>query len=200
MTLLCTRYEGKTSSGSDCCMHVDEALVNNNTFALHLKQSVCRNSCSYTVLWCYITSDCSLVHVLGCVEKATVPARVFCKIYYRLVCRMCAAIDVVQMSSQYDRPVFLCGPHMYSQANYTIGMFGKYLNVCPNTAQPGFDAWFANGGGTYYSPSFAVQNIDGLPDGMCMSTASLLQHRTTAVQLRNFHGPNRVAVEQMSAL
>lgn len=45
-------------------------------------------------------------------------------------------------------------------------MFGKYLNNCPNVAQPGFDAWYANGGGTYYSPSFAVQNIDGLPDGI----------------------------------
>eukprot|EP00039_Didymoeca_costata_P011721 m.165843 g.165843 ORF g.165843 m.165843 type:complete len:551 (+) comp15267_c0_seq3:46-1698(+) len=83
-------YNGKTDHGSDCCMHVDEALVNNNTFVKYLK----------------------------------------------------------------------------TEGGYTSGMFGKYLNVCPNNAQPGFDAWFANGGGTYYSPSFAVQNIDGLPDGM----------------------------------
>ena len=41
----------------------------------------------------------------------------------------------------------------------------QYLNNCPRTAQPGFDAWFANGGGSYYNPSFAVQNIDGLEDG-----------------------------------
>jgi hypothetical protein len=43
----------------------------------------------------------------------------------------------------------------------------KYLNVCPSKAQPGFDTWFANGGGTYYSPSFAVENnVMGLKDGM----------------------------------
>ncbi len=48
---------------------------------------------------------------------------------------------------------------------YTVGIFGKYLNNCPPKAPPGFDAYFANGGGTYYSPAFAVQNIDGFPDG-----------------------------------
>ena len=31
---------------------------------------------------------------------------------------------------------------------------------------PGFNAWYANGGSTYYGPSFAVANIDGLADGM----------------------------------
>lgn len=41
---------------------------------------------------------------------------------------------------------------------------GKYLNVCPTSAQPGWDAWFANGGGNYYNTSFSVENIDGLED------------------------------------
>lgn len=39
-----------------------------------------------------------------------------------------------------------------ANAGYRVGMFGKYLNVCPdsNNVPPGFDAWFANGGGDYY--------------------------------------------------
>lgn len=60
---------------------------------------------------------------------------------------------------------------------YTIGLFGKYLNQWPrdglNAAgakSPGFDAWMANGGGTYYAPSFATEGISdlgaaGKPDG-----------------------------------
>lgn len=82
-------YNGKDDQGHTCCMHVDEALVNNFTFARSLKED----------------------------------------------------------------------------AGYTVGMFGKYLNNCPNLPPPGFDAWLANGGGEYFSPQFAVQNIDGLPNG-----------------------------------
>mmetsp|Transcript_146131 Transcript_146131/g.207128 ORF Transcript_146131/g.207128 Transcript_146131/m.207128 type:complete len:535 (+) Transcript_146131:75-1679(+) len=82
-------YGGQTDWNTTCCMHVDEGLVNNATFAKYLKE----------------------------------------------------------------------------EAGYTVGMFGKYLNNCPNVAQPGFDAWFANGGGSYFAPEFAVQNIDGMPDG-----------------------------------
>ena len=48
----------------------------------------------------------------------------------------------------------------------------KHKNNCPPTLQPGFEAWFANGGGTYYNPSFAVQNVDGLPDGPFKASAS----------------------------
>ena len=33
------------------------------------------------------------------------------------------------------------------------------LNNCPLLPPPGFDAWYANGGSTYYAPSFAVKNI-----------------------------------------
>ena len=34
-----------------------------------------------------------------------------------------------------------------------------------NDAPPGWDAWYANDGSTYYSPWFAVANIAGLTDG-----------------------------------
>ena len=47
---------------------------------------------------------------------------------------------------------------------YVSGMFGKYLNVCPKQAPPGWTSWFANGGGSYENTSFSVQNIEGLPD------------------------------------
>eukprot|EP00040_Diaphanoeca_grandis_P039932 m.260648 g.260648 ORF g.260648 m.260648 type:complete len:521 (-) comp40388_c0_seq1:488-2050(-) len=60
-------------------------------------------------------------------------------------------------------------------AGYTVGMFGKYLNNCPDAdhVPPGYDAWFANGGGTYYSPQFAVKNIDGYPDGSFQGNKSV---------------------------
>lgn len=51
------------------------------------------------------------------------------------------------------------------EAGYTVGMFGKYLNEMPSEVPPGYDAWFANSGGTYIAPSFMTKNIDGLPDG-----------------------------------
>ena len=35
--------------------------------------------------------------------------------------------------------------YLKRQAGYRVGMFGKYLNNCPNKPPPGFDAWFANG-------------------------------------------------------
>eukprot|EP01064_Diplonema_japonicum_P016857 TRINITY_DN248_c5_g1_i1.p1 TRINITY_DN248_c5_g1~~TRINITY_DN248_c5_g1_i1.p1 ORF type:complete len:524 (+),score=102.46 TRINITY_DN248_c5_g1_i1:47-1618(+) len=51
-------------------------------------------------------------------------------------------------------------------AGYTVGIFGKYLNSCPDKAPEGFDAYFANGGGDYFSPSFAVEGVEGFADGM----------------------------------
>lgn len=60
---------------------------------------------------------------------------------------------------------------------YTCGMFGKYLNVLPDMIDgvpnppPGFDAWLANGGGTYIAPKFQTKNIDGLADGNTKFTA-----------------------------
>ena len=51
------------------------------------------------------------------------------------------------------------------KASYQTGLFGKFLNVCPEDPPPGFDAWYANGGGSYFAPSFFVQNVSGLPDG-----------------------------------
>merc|ERR1712137_697353 len=64
------------------------------------------------------------------------------------------------------------------QAGYTVGMFGKYLNVMPDAVPPGFDAWLANGGGDYIAPNFLTKNIDGLPDGHWQGTA---QNYSTAV-------------------
>ena len=81
-------YNGNDDQGNACCMHVDEALVNNFTFARNLKE-----------------------------------------------------------------------------AGYATGLFGKFLNVNPKMPPPGVDAYFTNGGGTYYSPTFDVANIKGLPDG-----------------------------------
>merc|ERR1719473_1331633 len=47
-------------------------------------------------------------------------------------------------------------PHL-QQAGYTVGIFGKHLNNDnPSCPPPGVDRWFANGGGNYYSPSFAA--------------------------------------------
>ena len=43
-------------------------------------------------------------------------------------------------------------------------MFGKYLNNVPPYVPVGFDAWMANGGGTYIAPSFAMHNIDSVPE------------------------------------
>ena len=62
--------------------------------------------------------------------------------------------------------------YLKEEANYTVGMFGKYLNNVPKFVPPGFDAWLANGGGSYLSPEFATWNIDGLPNGtwkVCVS-------------------------------
>ena len=50
-------------------------------------------------------------------------------------------------------------------AGYKVGMFGKYLNYCPENPPPGFDAWLANDGGTYFSPQFYTNGITGLPNG-----------------------------------
>ena len=81
-------YTGHDDAGNACCMHVDESLVNNYTFAKPLHD-----------------------------------------------------------------------------AGYLVGMFGKYLNVCPLLPPPGFDVWYANGGSTYYSPFFNVFNVPGLESG-----------------------------------
>ena len=59
---------------------------------------------------------------------------------------------------------------------YTVGLFGKYLNAIPGTnvsksgayVPEGFDAWMANGGGTYVAPEFATYGLEeasGIPDG-----------------------------------
>jgi arylsulfatase A-like enzyme len=60
---------------------------------------------------------------------------------------------------------------LQEQAGYTVGMFGKYVNEMPSSVPPGFDAWFANGGGEYIAPSFQVANVDGFEDGLWHGTA-----------------------------
>lgn len=57
-----------------------------------------------------------------------------------------------------------------SAAKYTVGMFGKFTNSVPDPwgqAPTGFDAWMANGGGEYISPTFGVQGLQfaGIDDG-----------------------------------
>jgi N-acetylglucosamine-6-sulfatase len=47
---------------------------------------------------------------------------------------------------------------------YTVGMFGKYLNLMPKEVPPGFDAWMANGGGHYMNPEFDTKNVADLGD------------------------------------
>ena len=53
----------------------------------------------------------------------------------------CMHVDEVLVNN------YTMAKYMKAQKGYTSGMFGKYLNNCPDTAQPGWDAWFANGGG-----------------------------------------------------
>ena len=51
-------------------------------------------------------------------------------------------------------------------SGYATGMFGKYMNVMPKSVPPGFDAWMANGGGTYISPKFQMYNVENLIPGL----------------------------------
>ena len=93
----------------------------------------------------------------------------------------CMHVNVTQTNDFYSKWYF--GPHL-QQAGYTVGIFGKHLNnnnpACP---PPGIDRWFANGGGNYFSPSFAWASAGaGLPEtavfnnctynnGSCYSTS-----------------------------
>jgi N-acetylglucosamine-6-sulfatase len=51
------------------------------------------------------------------------------------------------------------------EAGYAVGLFGKFLNSVPDMPRgwgippDGYDAWLANGGGAYFSPSFGVKNL-----------------------------------------
>ena len=36
--------------------------------------------------------------------------------------------------------------HLKEDGGYTVGMFGKYMNIMPKTVPPGFDAWMGNPG------------------------------------------------------
>lgn len=54
--------------------------------------------------------------------------------------------------------------NLLHEEGYSVGMFGKYLNVMPKTVPPGFDAWMANPGGHYIAPSFMTKNLGDLGD------------------------------------
>lgn len=93
----------------------------------------------------------------------------------------CMHVNVSLTNDFYSEWYF--GPHL-QQAGYTVGIFGKHLNsdnpACP---PPGIDRWFANGGGNYFSPSFAWASAGAGPpenvafnnctynDGKCYSTS-----------------------------
>ena len=66
-------------------------------------------------------------------------------------------------------------------AGYMTGMFGKYLNVMPQTVPPGFDAWFANSGGDYFAPRFMVKGIAGLPEGWVKFSNSPANYSTSVI-------------------
>eukprot|EP00976_Prorocentrum_cordatum_P064623 1177564-Prorocentrum_minimum.AAC.1 len=49
---------------------------------------------------------------------------------------------------------------LHERGGYTTGMFGKYMNIMPESVPPGFDAWLANGGGNYVAPKFQMYNVE----------------------------------------
>ena len=66
-------------------------------------------------------------------------------------------------------------------AGYAVGMFGKYLNDVPHYTPAGFDAWMANGGGSYIAPQFATSGLEpftGIKDGTWKGT---MHNYTTSV-------------------
>merc|ERR1719453_2178316 len=57
---------------------------------------------------------------------------------------------------------------MKAAAGYRTGLFGKYLNAMPAAApRASWDAWLANGGGSYVAPSFDTAGVAafGFADG-----------------------------------
>lgn len=65
----------------------------------------------------------------------------------------------VKVDSDFDSDFYgdwYFAPHL-QRAGYTVGIFGKHLNNAnPTCPPPGVDKWLANGGGTYFSPTFSV--------------------------------------------
>merc|ERR1719482_2387582 len=57
---------------------------------------------------------------------------------------------------------------MKAAAGFRTGLFGKYLNAMPAAApRASWDAWLANGGGSYVAPSFDAAGVAafGFADG-----------------------------------
>lgn len=78
-------------------------------------------------------------------------------------------------------------------AGYATGMFGKYVNEMPKEVPPGFDAWFANGGGSYMNPGFDVLGIDGLPDGHVQFSAAPENYSTSLIGNKSIDWIKKVA-------
>ena len=72
----------------------------------------------------------------------------------------CMHVDEVLVNN------FTVARYLKEKAGYKTGLFGKYLNICPQTAPPGVDVYYANGGDEYYAPTFFVENVPGLPNGI----------------------------------
>merc|ERR1712232_1002562 len=65
-----------------------------------------------------------------------------------------------------------------ARIGYKVGMFGKHLNNCPKTIQPGFARWFANGGGSYFNTEFYD---DRSPTGVFKANSSFYAGYQTSI-------------------
>lgn len=60
---------------------------------------------------------------------------------------------------------------------------------------PGYDAWFANGGGSYTSPSFAVKNVEGLQDGLNHFEGTGVNYSTALIGNHSLRWIRKVATD-----
>eukprot|EP00939_MAST-03C_sp_MAST-3C-sp1_P003316 g3316.t1 len=78
------------------------------------------------------------------------------------------------------------------ESGYTVGLFGKYLNAIPGSniskkgayVPAGFDAWFANGGGSYVAPEFATYGLKeaaGISDGAIRFNNAAANYSTAVI-------------------
>ena len=73
---------------------------------------------------------------------------------------------------------------MKAAAGYRTGLFGKYLNAMPAAApRASWDAWLANGGGSYVAPSFDAAGVAafGFADGPWQGTAAPENYSTAVI-------------------
>ena len=53
----------------------------------------------------------------------------------------------------------------FQRAGYATALIGKYVNAMPDYVPLGWDAWLANGGGSYLGPTFFARGAPGVADG-----------------------------------